>query len=168
MRGKSTPTPKPPGSRPISFQRANESFDAVFSYGVLNYTDRPGDSFRELIRVLKKGGLLGIFVSNREGGALGFLYNAVRWICRITGEPGTRLIANALVPFLGFLPTQSKVSLANASWRHCREVAQVNITPDKRFFFRRSDISDWFEEYQLETIVEFEDSPLTFWGIKRT
>jgi len=43
------------------------TFDFVYAYGVLHHLPRPGDGFRELVRVLKPGGMLAIYVYENFG-----------------------------------------------------------------------------------------------------
>jgi len=76
------------------------------------------------------------------------------------------LIADCIVPFLGLLPTRSKMSLANASWRQCREVVLVNIAPSQLYFPQEAEIEGWFAKNDVETVWRDDKAPVTLWGKK--
>ena len=141
-------------------------FDVVFSFGVLAYTEYPFLSFTELCRITRPGGYIGIWVYPKIGGLGGVLLAFVRKICHLTGSIGCRLIADVIVPFLGFLPTRSKLSLANASWRQCREVVLVNIALSQLYYPEPSEVEDWFVKNNVKIISRDDTAPITLWGEK--
>lgn len=141
-------------------------FDAVFSFGVLGYTEDPFHSFSELCRVTKVGGLLGVWMYPKVSGMIWYILSFIRKVCRVTRPIGPRLIADCIVPFLGILPTCSKLSLANASWRQCREVVLVNIVPTQLFFPEPPEIEDWFVKNRIKIISKDNNTPITMWGEK--
>jgi hypothetical protein len=96
------------------------------------------------------------------------LFSFVRGVCRLTGPIGCRLIADIIVPFLGFLPTRSNLSLSNASWRQCREVVLVNIAPRRLFFFEREDVMSWLKSHNVRVVWEDLENPITIWGQKNS
>lgn len=144
----------------------NGQFDVVFSFGVLAYTDNPFLSFSELCRVTRIGGHIGIWIYPKTGGMGGALFSLVRKACQVTGPIGCRLIADCIVPFLGFLPTRSKVSLTNASWRQCREVVLVNIAPSRLYFPEPFEVESWFAKNNFKIISRDDANPITLWGVK--
>jgi len=142
----------------------DETFDLVYAYGVVAYTDDPSRSVSELARVTRRGGLVGIWVSPRHGGPAGAALAVVRAICSVVGRRGTLAIANALVPFLGLLPTASRVTLRTAGWRGCREVVLVNIAPRRLVFPSRDEVAGWVTHAGLDVIDEPRDTPVTIWA----
>jgi SAM-dependent methyltransferase len=144
----------------------NDRFDIVFSFGALAYTDNPFFSFSELCRVTRTGGYIGIWVYPKRRGVGGTLFSLVRKVCQVLGPLCCRLIANCIVPFLGFLPTRSKMSLANASWRQCREIVLVNIAPSQLYFPQALEIEDWFTKNNIEIFWRDDKAPVTLWGKK--
>ncbi len=144
----------------------NGQFDVVFSFGVLAYTDSPFFSFSELCRVTRTGGYIGIWVYPKSNGVGGTLFSLVRKACQVTGPIGCRLIADCIVPFLGFLPTRSKMNLTNASWRQCREVVLVNLAPSQLYFPQPSEIESWFAKNDVEVVWRYDKAPVTLWGKK--
>lgn len=144
----------------------DNGFDIVLSFGVLGYVDDPKRSFKELCRVVKKGGLLGIWLSPRKKSVARNIFNATRMLCRLTGPRGTRVVANFIVPLLMILPTRSKVNLFNATWKQCYEVVMVNINPEKFISFERTEARQWCAENDIKIVAEDENNPITIWGRK--
>ena len=56
-------------------------FDIVFSMGVLHHTPDPADAFKSIVKPLKKGGKVGIWVYAQEGNeVMGVIFNLFRHI----------------------------------------------------------------------------------------
>lgn len=144
----------------------SDTFDYVFSFGVLAYTDNPFKSFCELSRVTKPGGNIGIWIYPKKIGIAGALFSLVRKLCSLLGPHGINILANLIVPFLGILPTRSGISLKNATWRQCREVVLVNIAPKQLFFPSESEVEDWFRINNISIIFKDHKAPITIWGNK--
>lgn len=150
-----------------SIPLADGCCDAVFSFGAIAYTEHPSATIRELVRVLRPGGLLGFWMYPRPNGISGTLLGLVRTVCRWGGRWFTRRIADLLVPLLQWLPTRSRMHLGNASWVQCREVVLVNIAPVQLVFPTRGEIADWCANAGLDLEVEDTSSPVTLWLSKR-
>ena len=146
---------------------ADAQFDLAFSFGVIAYTKSPAQSVKELARVTKTGGYVGLWAYPRSSGIAGFAFNSVRSICQMLGPFMTRRIADLIVPFLAVLPTKSRVTLANASWKECREVVLVNIAPSRLYFPNVQEMEQWMEAADLEISYTDSQNPLTMWGRKR-
>ena len=142
-------------------------FDSVFSYGVIAYSDNPEKSFNELNRCLKNGGLLGVWIFPKKEGFGGFVFNLIRNTCNVLGNWFTNLLANLIVPFLFFLPTNSKINLSNSTWKQCKEIVLVNIAPSQLFFPTEEEVMKWFKENNISIYSTDKLNPLTIWGIKK-
>lgn len=142
------------------------SFDVTFSYGVLAYTSNPYKAFLEMLRVTKKGGLIGLWMYPKQEGLGGLVFRTIRKLCQFGGKPVISLIANSIVPFLGFLPTSSGLHLGNATWKSCREVVMVNIAPQNLWFPLSSEIMEWFDKNDISIIDNDVSQPITIWGRK--
>jgi ubiquinone/menaquinone biosynthesis C-methylase UbiE len=140
--------------------------DCAFSYGVLAYTTDPREAFREMVRVTKIGGIVGVWLYPRPHGLARYLLFFVRALIKAGGRPVAWLIVNSLVPFLGYLPTASKLSLKNATWRQCREVIEVNLIPSSLQYYDSVEIQKWFIESGLKTMFVDHTMPICVWGIK--
>lgn len=143
----------------------DDTFDAVFSFGVLAYLSRPRKGLSELCRVLKPGGVIGIWALPRQRGLVGLVVRGLRLFCRLTGRPGAWLAANCVVPFLGLVSTKSGLSLKNATWRQCREVVMVDIAPDVLHFPSLAEWVAWINEAGAD-VVSTAGDPITIWGRK--
>jgi ubiquinone/menaquinone biosynthesis C-methylase UbiE len=145
----------------------DNSYDIVFAFGVLAYTQNPNKSFAELCRICKPGGWVGIWIYPEPQGLSKAVFFTIRYICRIIGTFGTRRIADLIVPFMKWLPTKSKMHLGNSSWKQCREVILVNIAPMHLAFFQRHEVIYWFQRQRMH--IEYEDlsQPITLWGRKK-
>lgn len=146
---------------------ADGTCDVVFSLGAIAYTEDPPSTLRELVRVLRAGGLLGLWIYPRPAGVSGALLAVVRGACRWGGRWFTRRVADLLVPLLRWLPTRSRLHLGNASWSQCREVVLVNIAPANLVFPSRREILDWCDQAGLDLEVEDLEAPVTLWLHKR-
>ena len=143
---------------------ASGTFDAAFSFGVAAYTADPEGSFAELCRVVKPNGLVGIWVYPKPRGLAGSLLNTIRATYRRTGPFFTNRIADLLVPFLPLLPTRSKVTLRNSTWKECRELGLVNIAPKRLVFPDTAEIHAWFARRDVRVVTVDEENPVTIWG----
>ena len=150
----------------VSIPFTDNTFDIVFSFGVLAYSENPSFAFAELCRVTRPGGYIGLWLYPKKSGIAGRLFQFVRWLCSISGAWGTEMIANIIVPFLAFLPTCSKVSLANATWQQCREIVLVNIAPQQLFFPSVEEVESWFEHHKITITNKDNNRPITLWGRK--
>lgn len=141
-------------------------FDVAFSYGVLGYTGSPERGVREIARVLKPGGLMGIWLAPVQRGLSGLILSTVRMICRHGGSFVTQAVANIIVPFLPVISTNSGMSLRNASWKQCKEVVLVNIQPENLIYPSRKDVLSWLDSAGMRIETEDHAYPITLWARK--
>lgn len=149
----------------LPFEDSN--FDVAFSYGVLAYTASPQRSFAEMVRVTKRGGLIGVWFYPKPSGLPGFLLRTVRSLVQVVPGVVVGLIANTVVPFLGLLPTSSSVSLRNATWAQCKEVVLVNIAPEQLWYPTDDEVLQLFCDEGIDTIEPEVTPRVTIWGVKR-
>ena len=147
-----------------SIPLADNSIDAVFSYGVIAYTQDPFKSLKEISRVVRPGGLVGIWVYLRPEGIKGWLFETVRKITGFCGEWATNRTAELIVPLLPFLPVSSGMHLGNAGWKQCREVVLVNIAPTDLVLPEIHAVRAWIKDAGLEIFLEDFTSPVTIWA----
>ncbi|MDQ2105342.1 class I SAM-dependent methyltransferase [Azospirillum isscasi] len=143
---------------------ADATFDAAFSFGVLAYTPDPWAGLAELVRVTRPGGWIGVWFYPRRNDLPGRLLAAVRSVVVRLPPFLQARAADLIVPFLSVLPTISGVSLANATWRQCREVVLVNIAPDTLAFFSPAEVEARMIGSGLVAITRDEGAPITLWG----
>lgn len=144
----------------------SESLDGVFSYGVLAYVPDTWSALAEMIRVTRKGGLVGIWIFPKTNSFMGTIFSFVRsTVPRLPRYMQSR-IADCIVPLLGLLPTTSRVHLGNASWAACREVVMVNIAPPFLNFLVAEEVRQKFQALGCRIVAEDSLHPITLWGIK--
>lgn len=148
----------------LSLPYKDNSFDVVFSYGVLSYTGNIQQGIREMVRVCKTGGMIGLWVFPDMKGPLKILFNATRTLCKIPVI--SHLVINGIVVALPFLPLRSGVNLGNATWKQCAEVVAVNILPDVLEMTKLDDMLKLFERYKVKIVTIDDERPITVWGQK--
>lgn len=119
---------------------AEDSFDAVISFGVQGYLDDPDQGLAQIVRVTKPGGLIGLWYAPLRRGLAGTLFALTRSLVPRLPAWTQVAVANALVPFLGLMSTASTLNLKTGTWRECREVILVNIAPRYLVFPTRAEI----------------------------
>jgi SAM-dependent methyltransferase len=144
----------------------DQSVDAAFSFGVLAYLDDPWRALSEMIRVTRTDGLIGVWIYPDSESFTSTLFKLVRTIVPTLPSPLQLIIANCIVPFLGFLPTTGGVHLGNASWAACCEVIMVNIAPPKLIFPSQREVVKRIVELGCRIIQTDDDRPITLWAIK--
>lgn len=143
----------------------DNQFDFVFSYGVLGYTDQPFTAFSEMVRVCKKGGWIGVFSPDIRGVSK-ILLQLIRGFSRLLNQKGKTIFANLLVPFFGLAPSESQISLKNASWEQVREVILTDIAPPKLEILSYEKIKDWTQKLNIEIIFDDIEQRTILWGRK--
>ncbi len=133
----------------VSLPFPDEYFDVVYAFGSIEYTSSPRDTFRELCRVLRPGGKMGVWMLPKPTGLTGVILSSLRFLTRATGPIVTRIIADAIVPMLLFAPNQSGLNLQNATWRQCREAIMVNIASPQLTTYTVEEVSTWFADHGM-------------------
>lgn len=141
-------------------------FDMVLSYGVIAYLCDPQSALRELSRVVRPNGLIGIWVFPRPKGISYHVLILLRSILKKLPLFISTAFLNVLVPFMGMMPTNSKVSLKSASWKQCREILMVNLLPANLIFPTEEEVAAWFRTSHMDIICCETDMPITIWGKK--
>lgn len=142
--------------------------DVAFSYGVLAYLPDPWRGLAEVVRVTKPGGHIGVWFYPKSTGLFGQLFGLVRAI--VPSLPGwvQKRIADAIVPFLGLLPTAGGLSLRNASWQACREVVLVNIAPPHLILPAPDEVIERLQALGCRIVEVDEQRPITIWAQRVT
>lgn len=138
-------------------------FDVVFSYGVLAYTKNPIKTLKEMSRVLKPSGIIGIWIYPKPKRLAFQMLKISRFVFTRLNPKIASIIINFLVPFIIFIPTTSKVSLKNSSWKQCREVLMVNLLPKNIIFPEEKEVYRWCKECQLIIVENYDINKITLW-----
>jgi ubiquinone/menaquinone biosynthesis C-methylase UbiE len=141
---------------------ANNSFDVVFAYGVIGYTVDPCIALQEISRVCQPSGIVGIF-SPEITGIFNYGLKALRAISSGLSNKGKFLLADLLVPFFGLVPSESDISLKNASWKQVREVILTDIAPPNLSFPSYRMITAWLKNNHFQIISDDSENPTSIW-----
>lgn len=145
---------------------ADDKMSATFSFGVLGYMTNPWDGLAEMVRVTRRGGLVGVWMYPKTTTLMGRVLSIFRLIVPRLPYFLQARVADLIVPFLGLLPTVGKLHLGNASWRSCREVILVNIAPAKLYFPTRSEIIDELTSLGCRIVADDREAPFSIWATK--
>lgn len=142
------------------------AFDVVFAFGVLGYCDDPFASFKELCRVCKPGGMIGLY-SPEIGGMKKLFFQTLRAFCRGMKLEQKRRIAKLIIPIYGLLPSNSKMSTQNADELQLEEIIMTNIAPPQLTFIPNAEIQDWYRAQGVEITSDSDIEKTTIWGKKK-
>jgi ubiquinone/menaquinone biosynthesis C-methylase UbiE len=86
----------------------DSTFDIVFAFGLLGYCDDPFKSFKELCRVCKPGGIIGLF-SPEITSMKKIFFQTLRAFCKGMNLEQKHRVAKLIIPIYGLLPSNSKM-----------------------------------------------------------
>jgi len=147
----------------LQFDR--DLFDIVFAYGVIGYAENPFKVFKEMVRVCKPGGQIGIF-SPEISGISKIILSATRSIAQLLNKRGQKVLADILVPFFGLAPSETGINLKNATWQQVREVILTDIAPPHLEIIAHQTLLDWFKEQDFKIVSDDTKTKIMIWGIK--
>jgi len=142
------------------------TFDVVFAFGVLGYCDDPFASFKELYRVCKPGGIIGLY-SPEIGGMKKIFFQTLRAFCKGMNLEQKRRVAKLISPMYGLLPSNSKMSAQNADPEQLEEVIITNIAPPQLTFIPNAEIQNWYKAQSIEITSNSDLEKTTIWGKKK-
>jgi ubiquinone/menaquinone biosynthesis C-methylase UbiE len=148
----------------VSLPYRSDSFDVVFSYGVIAYTGAPQKALDEMMRVCKPGGLIGVWVYPKIDGTAGALFDFTRAVCHHLGRRFSKIIVNIVVPLLPILPVHSGINPFNATWQQCVEVVEVNLLPEVLEFYTLQDVLEWFSRRRMKIQSVDPREPISVWA----
>jgi ubiquinone/menaquinone biosynthesis C-methylase UbiE len=141
----------------------SKSFDIVFAYGVIGYSDNPQKALHEMFRVCKPNGIVGVF-SPEIKGLSRFGLQSIRSIAGRLNTKGKSMLADLLVPFFGLVPSETGINLKNASWRQIREVILTDIAPPQLTILSHDTLTSWYTNAGFKIFSVHQDMPLSIWG----
>lgn len=146
-----------------------ESFDYVWSHGVLHHTPSTREAFNAISVLSKKHtGRTYIWVYHKGG----FIWEyGNRFLRSITSRLPASLIhfiSYALVPFLYLIPAYNKsVNLSNMSWRECALSVHDWIAPKYQWHHSAEEVISWFEELGYTDIEQTSANGVGITGVRR-
>lgn len=145
----------------------DNSIDAAITFGVLHLTEDPASTLKEIARVVKPGGIVGVWVFSGGSTTVQAGLRSLRAISKLVGPTLTTVIANIMVPFYGLFATRSGLTLKNASWKQVREVMMSNFSPPYMHFIDDKTLMRYFDDAGLDVTANDQKKPTTIWGLKR-
>lgn len=152
---------------------APNSFDIIYSFGVLHHTPNPRLAMSKLVSLLKPGGILCITVYEK-----GSMYYTSRYARNVTTKLPNLLLYSLCILYVtlmyipykylglrfGLLGRLLPISLSNNFFEAILDTFDC-YSPTYQFTYRESEIYRWFKEEKLKN-VEFKDEPVTLLGEK--
>lgn len=139
---------------------SNHTFDAVISFGVLGYTADPRKAFAKISRVVKKDGVVTIWLFKDPGFPLNAIHRLISTLLRRLPRKLAFILCGVLAPILWIVPNKSGITLRTASWKECAEIIAVNFLYPVSFF-NEQQIHQWCEEEQYAEWRFVQDEPVT-------
>lgn len=134
-----------------------DSFDLVFSDGVIHHTPDAKGAFLRLARLVKPGGAIYIWVYPREGRLRELVFGTGRAVTTRLPGPVVRTLAFALVPLTWFVRSYSGTRLGQATWSECAQVIHDWIAPPIQTHHTYEEVVGWAVEAGLD---EMENLPI--------
>jgi SAM-dependent methyltransferase len=146
-----------------------ESFDYVWSHGVLHHTPSTRQAFDAVIKLpKKKTGRFYIWVYHKGG----FIWEHGNRFARsiTTRLPAVLLkfISYALVPLLYLVPAYNKdVNLSNMSWTECALSVHDWLAPKYQWHHSPEEVMSWFNEQGYTEVEQTSANGVGITGIRK-
>ena len=126
-----------------------ESFDLVFSDGVIHHTPDAAGAYQALARLVKPGGALYIWVYPREGALREAVFGTARAITTRLPGPAVKAVSFALAPLTIFVRSYSGTRLGQATWAECAQVVHDWLAPPLQSHHGWEEVLGWSREAGL-------------------
>jgi uncharacterized protein YbaR (Trm112 family)/SAM-dependent methyltransferase len=146
-----------------------ESFDYVWSHGVLHHTPSTKQAFNAVSKLpIKPKGRCYIWVYHKGG----FLWeHGNRFVRSITTRLPDKLLyylSVALVPLLYIIPAYNKdVNLSNMSWNECALSVHDWLAPKYQWHHSPEEVISWFEEHGYGDIEQTSANGVGITGVRK-
>lgn len=143
----------------------DNTFNIIYSVGVIHYTANPEKTFLRLASSLKDNGKMAIWVYPKKNPFLDKVQIYLRSFTTILPKKFLYGLCFIVVPLLFFFKTHSRKNLLNSSWRECAETIFVFYAPKYLQFNCYENIEGWFKKAGFRYIDKM-DTPVSIKGIK--
>lgn len=146
-----------------------ESFDYVWSHGVLHHTPSTKEAFNIVSKLPKKHvGWLYIWVYPKGGFIWEYGFKFIRSITTALPPKLLYYISYALVPFLYIVPAYNeRVNLSNMSWSECALSVNDWLAPKYQWHHTKEEVVSWFEECGYKDIEILPANGVGVTGIRK-
>jgi len=147
---------------------ALDSFDYVFSCGVIHHTPDTRRAFAALSRLPKKGGGFGVWVYPFRAPWWEIVQGALRSLTTRLPPTLLRALCYIPVPLLSIpkFKAYSGTSLKNSSWSECAQVIFDFYGPKYQTHHTEKEIMKWFEQEHYEQLETGPD-PTSVMGVRQ-
>ena len=134
----------------------DESFDYVWSHGVLHHTPSTKDAVRACSKLPKKDtGWFYVWVYHKGGFVWEYGNRFLRSITTRLPEKAVLFLSYALAPLLYIVPAYNKdVNLSNVSWSECALSINDWLAPKYQWHHSAEEVISWYEEFGYKDIEE--------------
>jgi len=146
-----------------------DSFDYVWSHGVLHHTPSTREAFNAISKLpKKKSGRIYIWVYPKGGFIWEYGNRLVRNITTRLPASVMHVIAYCLVPFLYVIPAYNKrVNLSNMSWSECALSTHDWLSPKYQWHHTPEEVVSWFEEQGYGNVEQTSANGVGITGVKK-
>jgi len=127
------------------------AFDLVYSSGVIHHTPSSKDTFASLVRVIRKGGRLYVWVYGRRGWPVRLFFGAGRELKRVLSLKSLMKICRAIAPFYKVVTSSlNALGLLQFRSRTTREITLDlfdGFAPRYNHWHTEAEVRSWFEEH---------------------
>ena len=135
---------------PLRTAAEGGGFDLVYSVGVLHHLPDPYEGFRSLLRLVRPGGTIAVWVYGYENN--GFVRNVIEPLRRVTTMVVYSPLAGTAVG--DALPlNQYMASVANFSFRQNYSIVFDQLVAPTAAYIKGPELRRWFDENELEDVV---------------
>lgn len=143
----------------------NNTFDYIWSNGVIHHTPNTRRAFSQLTKIIKKGGYLDIWVYPKKGILWEISQKSIRAITTRLPERTLEFFCYLAVPLLSVAPTFSKTRFPKNSWRECAQVIFDWYSPQYQTHHTNEEVVAWYKEEGF-TDIEILNLPVAISGRK--
>lgn len=145
-----------------------ESFDYVWSHGVLHHTPSTREAFNMVSKLPKKHtGRLYIWVYHKGGVIWEYGNRFVRSITTRLPANVLYFISYAVVPLLYLIPAYNKrVNLSNMSWSECALSTHDWLSPKYQWHHSPEEVMSWFKEQGYKKIERTSANGVGITGVR--
>ncbi len=142
------------------------TFDYVFSEGVIHHTGNTRAAFGKLYNLVRPGGMFGLWVYPVRSLLFEVTSKAVRMVTVRLPKKLLYCLSFIPVPVLSVVKAYSLTSLKNSSWRQCAQVIFDFFGPKYQTHHTEHEVKEWFVDEGARDMEFFDDEPVSAVGMK--
>jgi SAM-dependent methyltransferase len=144
-----------------------ESFDYVYSNGVIHHTRDTRQAFKKLASLVRPGGGLDIWLYPKKGVLWETTMGTGRFFTTKLPPAVLSRLCYLMVPMLYVVPTWSRTSPRTHTVKQCAQVIYDWLSPRYQSHHTFEEVKLWYEEEGFTAIGQIPTTPLSMHGIKK-